>query len=148
MDESELSNEYKSILESTQNKLLLYINKQNMHSTIDEEFINIAENRLFRIVTSMFQNKECRILRNVFHLGFECDILITGYQGGCINIECDGTTHNLRRKQKFCNLRDEYFNKNKVLVLRISVADQLNGVTDENLKRSIVSMLRQSKSKL
>ena len=148
LDRSGLSAKHKSILQETDNKLLEYINNHVSSNNDLNKFKNDAEKKLNRVVSAMFRNAPCRILNNIYHLGFECDVLITSGNDVCINIECDGSVHDLKRKQKFCNLRDEYLRNNRVLVVRLSVREHLIGVSDETLKQTIANMLRQSKTKL
>ena len=145
LDDSRLSDSCKSMLETVQEKLLHYLDVQNNNKVRKYTFRNNAEKRLFKVLSELFGHKQCRMLSNVYHLGFECNILIHGDDGGYVNVECDGAVHSAARKRKLYELRDAYLRRNKVLVLRVSVKDHLIGVSDEQLKQTILNMIRQSK---
>ena len=149
LDDNGISNSCKTTLETAQKMLLLLFNIENTtKKLIQNTFKNNAEKRLFKVVSELFEKKRCHLFSNVYHLGFECDILIRGEYGGYINIECDGVVHSAMKKQKFCKLRDEYFRRNKIFVLRLLVNDHLFGVSDEQLKQTIINMIRQLKDKV
>ena len=147
LDESGLSVECKSDLVDIQRKLLQYISNQTNADNILPNFINDAEKRLYRAVSELYKSTPYRIMHNVHHLGFECDILVCDDHGGYINVESDGVVHNSRKSQRFCSLRDEYFRRNRVPVVRISVRNHIIGFSDEQLKQTISSMLRKLNSR-
>mgnify|MGYP005993069835 CR=1 FL=1 len=92
-------------------------------SSTEKRFAAVAQQLM--TVQGKSDLRNISVETSVFIHGFSCDILFKSLSSPnfCCNIELDGPTHKLTRKNLMCELRDSFLKSRGIHVIRIDLSD-------------------------
>ena len=141
-----LSTDIKEQMITIRNLLLLIIVNNNFYPKKDSFSIykkNIINKIAYALQSMKIHKRYYHITIQVFHLGFECDILLKSDFGDYINVQYHPSSYQTLKEKKFSYYRDYIFDHAGIPVIHLY--DDVQVVSDEHIRTIILEALLSEK---